>query len=123
MVVPVEGKIYWTITHVAETQNYICGAYPPRTPWNGKLFSGSREGSWMLYSFNRDTGEIDHDPNAYAYLTNKDLFETFEEAKEAFLVKAREYLETISKFQKEYEEFLQKYMQNPNNMFIEPPQL
>jgi len=121
----IEDKVYWSIKHSLETECYIIGAYPPRTPWKGKLYDNGR-GRWQLHSFREDTGEIDHDSNAYAGVEEKDLFETYEAAKQAYLVKAKRYLDTVLNFAKEYEEFLDKFSaeaSEENLYFINEPNL
>ena len=77
----------------------------------------------MLYGFDPDTLELDYDSNAMAVVSEKDLFETFEEAKETFLKESRRYLEALESYQQDYKQFVEKYRNEAtetNRWFIEP---
>ena len=121
-----DGKTFWTIKHVCETEDYIFGSTPPSQPWRGRLEmppDWMKTDHMMLYGFDPDTLELDYDSNAMAVVSEKDLFETFEEAKETFLKESRRYLEALESHQQDYKQFVEKYRNEAtetNRWFIEP---
>jgi len=84
----IDGEIYWTCLQSDETNNY--GDEGPHIPYQAKAKRVNiRPGVINLYlcRFRSETGEIDEDSNARAYIsfqgnsteTNK-VFKTYEEA-------------------------------------------
>jgi hypothetical protein len=120
-----DGKTFWTIKHVCETEDYIIGSAPPSQPWQGRLEMPDwvKTDHMILYGFHPDTLELDYDSNAMAVVSEKDLFNTFEEAKEAFLKESQRYLEILESYQQDYKQFVEKYRNEAteeNRWFIEP---
>lgn len=84
----VEGRIYWSVAASIESLSYeVLGKGKPQHPWQGKLrISGQ---SLRLHRFNRDTGQIDDDSNATAFVGSIDrpesIFAMYDEAYEAYV--------------------------------------
>lgn len=60
---PKEGAIYWCTLPVDESAGY--GDTDAKYPWEGKYHEG-KNGVGHLYSYSKETGEIDDDSNAKA---------------------------------------------------------
>ncbi len=121
-----DGKTFWTIKHVCETLDCTFGLIPPAQPWRGRLElppDWAKTKYMTIYGFNPDNLELDYDTNAMAVVAEKDLFETFEEAKQAFLKESEAYLKALESFKEDYKQFVEKYQNEAteqNRWFLQP---
>lgn len=97
-----QGDLYWSIQPSIEQLNYAMpGETPPSYPWIGKI--DLRGKVPVLRRFNDETGEMDEDSNAGAYITdpNDQLFPTFNRAKKRYIHRLLEDVERLIDFTEE----------------------
>ncbi len=75
----IDGAIYWTTVPSMESEGY--GDVAPREPHRVKAFI-EKNGTICVYCFNSETGEIDDDTNAKAFIYPNNVPEKLFELKE-----------------------------------------
>ena len=90
----IAGGIFWAISPTIESENY--GDNKTCCPWCGKLFVCKRAGG-VVYELSqiKVDGDADRDANATAIVFPDSLFETYEEAKDAFVIAKLNYYENL----------------------------
>jgi len=117
MLIPEDGKLYWTNRPVMESEAYNMDFQRPCHP-RLKKAKWNHRGVLYLYSFNHETGEIDEDANAKVLIGDKQdiengwrknyFFETEVEALRFFMFEMAEYIKSLQVEAKEAAEGIQK---------------
>lgn len=88
------GDCFWLIATSIESDNYDAYGSGYRNPWYGKVTMAAEYNSLKSYRisyFNPETGVVDDDSNATAYVTAADkLFNTKADATRAYLERLKE---------------------------------
>ncbi len=122
----IDGKKYWCSKHTMESEGYIYSPVPPCTPWQGILqFAPDwiKTRHMIIHSFHPESLELDYDSNACAVVSESDLFETYEEAKQDFIKQANLYVKDREAYLEDYKKFIDKFSQEATEetrWFIEP---
>lgn len=109
---PKEGAIYWCTLPVDESASH--GDTDARYPWKGK-FHFYENGVGHLYSYCEETGDIDDDSNAKAFVTNgystEPIFDCERDAIEHFINELDEEITAGSKVLLEKAKLIQEMRQ------------